>query len=76
MDVSDKIKEIVAEHLGIEKSLIEGTSEFDDLGADSLDLVEIVMSVEEEFDIEIPDETLEGLATFGQFVEKVQELQE
>lgn len=60
----EKMKEIIAEQLSVDASEIELTSSFkDDLGADSLDLFELVMALEEEYDIEIPSEELENLLT-------------
>ncbi len=60
----DKIKEVVAEQLDCEIGEIKEDSKFiEDLGADSLDVVELVMALEEEFDIEIPDEDAEGILT-------------
>lgn len=62
-DVEAKVKKIVASHLGVEEDKITLESSFvDDLGADSLDQVELVMAFEEEFDIEIPDEAAEKIA--------------
>ena len=62
----ERIKEIVAESLGTEAgTLTESTSFKEDLGADSLDLFEMVMALEEEFDVEIPTEDLEGIQTIG-----------
>lgn len=62
----EKIKEIVADSLGTEAGeLTENTSFKEDLGADSLDLFEMVMALEEEFQIEIPSEDLEGIQTIG-----------
>lgn len=75
MDLIGKIKEIVAEQAGIEESVIETDSTFDDLNVDSLDMVEIVMTVEETLDMDIPEDALDGIETFGQFVEKVKEFQ-
>ncbi len=64
MSVEDKIKQIIAEKLGVELSeVIPEASFVDDLGADSLDLVELVMTMEEEFDIDISDEDAEKLVT-------------
>jgi len=64
VDVLEKVKEIVAERLGVDQDEIEpGSSFVDDLGADSLDVVELVMAFEEEFDLEIPDEDVEQIAT-------------
>ena len=63
-DISSKVKKIVADHLGIEESKVTDESSFiDDLGADSLDTVELVMAFEEEFDCEIPDEAAEKIQT-------------
>lgn len=62
-DIEDKVKKIVASHLGAEEDKITLESSFvDDLGADSLDQVELVMAFEEEFNIEIPDEAAEKIA--------------
>ena len=62
----DKIKKIIAEQLGVDESEINPESHFiDDLGADSLDTVELVMALEEEFGIEIPDEDAEKIQTVG-----------
>mgnify|MGYP001260294529 CR=1 FL=1 len=61
-DVSSKVKKIVADHLGIDESKVNEESSFiDDLGADSLDTVELVMAFEEEFNIEIPDDVAEKI---------------
>ena len=63
-DVADRVKKIVVEHLGVDESKVaEGTSFIDDLGADSLDTVELVMACEEEFGCEIPDEDAEKIQT-------------
>ena len=63
-DVSSKVKKIVADHLGIEEAKVTEESSFiDDLGADSLDTVELVMAFEEEFGAEIPDEEAEKITT-------------
>jgi acyl carrier protein len=67
MDIEAAIKKIVSEHLDIEYDAVRG-SFMDDLGADSLDTVELVMQIEEEFDIEIPDEDSELLKTVEQLV--------
>ena len=62
---AERIKEIIVEQLGVEKDQITPDASFiDDLGADSLDTVELVMAFEEEFDIEIPDEDAEKIRTF------------
>ena len=63
-DVADRVKKIVVEHLGVEEDkVVENASFIDDLGADSLDTVELVMAFEEEFGIEIPDDAAEKIAT-------------
>ncbi len=64
--IEEKVKEIVAEQLGVEEDQVTPEAAFmDDLGADSLDTVELVMALEEEFDIEISDEDAEKIATVG-----------
>ncbi|MCS5620925.1 MAG: acyl carrier protein [Nitrospinaceae bacterium] len=64
MSVEEKVKEIIVDQLGVdEKQVIAEASFIDDLGADSLDTVELVMALEEEFDIEIPDDEAEKIAT-------------
>ncbi len=72
-DVSDRVKKIVVEHLGVDESKVtESASFIDDLGADSLDTVELVMAFEEEFNCEIPDEAAEKIVTVKdaiQFIE-------
>ena len=61
-DIADRVKKIVVEHLGVEEDkVVEDAHFIDDLGADSLDTVEMVMEFENEFDIEIPEEDAEGL---------------
>jgi len=66
-EVADKVKKIIAEHLGIDDmNRITDSAKFtDDLGADSLDTVELVMAFEEAFDVEIPDEKAETILTVG-----------
>ena len=65
VSTQNKLKKIIAEQLGVDENNIKGTTSFvDDLGADSLDVVELVMAMEEEFNIEIPDEEAEKLKTF------------
>lgn len=75
MSVFDKIKDIVAEQLGVEEGDIKEETSFDDLNADSLDIVELIMALEEEFDLEIPDEDAEKLTTVGAAVEYVKSKQ-
>ena len=63
MSVEEKVKEIIVDQLGVDdKQVLNNASFIDDLGADSLDTVELVMALEEEFDIEIPDEEAEKIA--------------
>jgi len=63
-DTADRVKQIVIEHLGVEETKVtDGASFIDDLGADSLDTVELVMAFEEEFDCEIPDDAAEKILT-------------
>jgi len=63
-DVAEKVKAIVVEHLGVEVEKVTDTASFiDDLGADSLDNVELVMAFEEEFGVEIPDDAAEKIVT-------------
>ncbi len=65
-DISERVKKIVVEHLGVEQEKVtENASFIDDLGADSLDTVELVMAFEEEFGVEIPDDAAETIQTVG-----------
>ena len=65
-DIEDKVKDIIAEELGVERDKVTPAASFmEDLGADSLDTVELVMAFEKEFDIDIPDEDAEKLRTVG-----------
>lgn len=74
MDIFSKVKDIVVEQLGVdEEEVTEQASFIDDLGADSLDIVELVMAFEEEFDLEIPDEDAEKIATVGDAVNYIKE---
>jgi len=74
MAVGDKVKSIIAEQLGVKKEEVtEGAKFIDDLGADSLDTVELVMALEEEFGIEIPDEDAEKMVTVGEAVKYIEE---
>ena len=66
MESIDRVKKIIVDQLGVDESKITEDSSFvDDLGADSLDIVELIMAFEEEFDIEIPDEDAEKIKTVG-----------
>ena len=68
-DTADRVKKIVVEHLGVEADKVtEDASCIDDLGADSLDIVELVMAFEEEVSVEIPDDAAESIQTFGDAV--------
>ena len=72
-DVKTKIKKIVADHLGIEEEKVtEEASFIDDLGADSLDTVELVMAFEEKFGIEIPDDAAETIQTVQNAIDYIQ----
>jgi len=72
--VFDKVKEIVVEQLGVDPEEVTMESSFiDDLGADSLDIVELIMALEEEFDLEIPDEEAEKFPTVGDVVDYIKE---
>jgi len=65
-DVQSRVNKIVVEHLGVDESKVKPEASFiDDLGADSLDIVELVMAFEEEFGVEIPDDQVENIATVG-----------
>ena len=71
-DVADRVKKIIVEHLGVEEGkVVENASFIDDLGADSLDTVELVMAFEEEFGIEIPDEAAEKILSVKDAVDYI-----
>jgi acyl carrier protein len=70
--IFEKVKKIIVEQLGVEEDEVTLESSFiDDLGADSLDIVELIMALEEEFDLEIPDSEAEKIATVGDAVEYI-----
>ena len=72
-DVADRVKKIVVEHLGVDEAKVTDNASFiDDLGADSLDTVELVMAFEEEFGIEIPDEDAEKITRVKEAVEYIE----
>jgi acyl carrier protein len=76
MAIIDKVKAIIVEQLGADEEDVKIESSFvDDLGADSLDIVELVMALEEEFELEIPDEDAEKIRTVGEAVKYIQEHQ-
>ena len=68
-DIAERVKKIVVDHLGVDaEKVVEGASFIDDLGADSLDTVELVMEFEKAFNVQIPDEDAEKIATVGDAV--------
>ncbi|HIF17536.1 MAG TPA: acyl carrier protein [Cycloclasticus sp.] len=71
-NIEERVKKIVAEQLGVKEEEVTNEASFiDDLGADSLDTVELVMALEEEFDCEIPDEQAEGITSVQQAIDYV-----
>jgi len=73
-DISERVKKIVVEHLGVEEDKVtESASFIDDLGADSLDTVELVMAFEEEFGLEIPDDAAEKILTVNDAIKFIEE---
>ncbi len=73
MSVRDKVKQIIMEQLGVEEEQVEDTASIiDDLGADSLDIVELVMAFEEAFDIEIPDGDAEKITTVKDAIDYIE----
>ena len=74
-EIFDKVQTIISEQLGVEKSQVTKDANFaNDLGADSLDTVELIMEFEEEFGIEIPDEDAENITTVGKAVDYIEKL--
>ena len=72
-ETADRVKKIVVEHLGVDADKVtEEASFIDDLGADSLDIVELVMAFEEEFGVEIPDDAAETILTVGDAVKYIE----
>ncbi len=70
--IEERVKKVVVEQLGVKESEVKGTSRFvEDLGADSLDTVELVMALEEEFETEIPDEDAEKLTTVQESIDYI-----
>ncbi len=75
--IEEKVREIIMEQLGVEAEEVKpGASFIEDLGADSLDTVELVMALEEEFDIEIPDEEAEKIDTVGKAIDHIKAYKE
>jgi len=73
-DVTTKVKAIIVDKLGVDESEVTSTASFtNDLGADSLDTVELIMELEKEFDIQIPDDEAEGIATVEDAIKFVEE---
>lgn len=76
MAVADKMIDIIEEQLSVDKEkIVSGAAFVDDLGADSLDLVELIMAMEEEFDVEIPDEDAEKIVTVQDAIDYVDNIQ-
>ena len=74
MSVSEKVKSIIVDQLGVDEDEVNGAASFtDDLGADSLDIVELVMAFEEEFGIEIPDEAAEKIGKVQEAIDFIRE---
>ena len=72
--VEERVKEIICEQLGVEEDEVTPTAKFiEDLGADSLDTVELVMSLEEHFDVQIPDEEAEKILTVGDAIQYIKD---
>ena len=73
-EIFDKVKEIIIEQLGVAETAVTMEASFiDDLGADSLDIVELIMALEERFDTEIPDEDAEKIVTIGDVVDYIKD---
>ena len=75
-DVAERVKKIVVEHLGVEaEKVVDNANFIEDLGADSLDTVELVMELEEEFDIDIPDDSADKIQTVGEAIDFIMQAQ-
>lgn len=73
MDVFAKVKELIVEQLDVDEDKVSPKTTFEDLDADSLDVVELVMALEEEFDFEISDETVENIKTVADIINYIEE---
>lgn len=73
MEVFEKVKAIVVEQLGVDENLVTPETSFEELDADSLDIVELIMALEEAFDLDIPDEEAEKIKTVGDAVSYIKE---
>ena len=73
VNLSDKVKQILAEQLSVDQADLTDNTSFDDLNADSVDVAEVIMALEEEFDIEIPDEDAEKNRTVGDVIEYIKD---
>ena len=74
--IFDKVKAIIADQLGVDENTIEMESSIvEDLGADSIDAIDLILSIQEEFDVEIPDEAVEGIKTISDIVKYIEDIQ-
>ena len=72
-EVTDRVKAIIVDKLGVDEGQVTETASFTtDLGADSLDVVDLLMSIEDEFDVEVPDEEIENIKTVGALVSYIE----
>lgn len=72
MSIEDQVKAIIADQLEVDRSKLTGETTFEDIDADSLDIVELVMALEEEFDLEISDQEIENIKTVGDVVKYIE----
>jgi len=77
MDILEKVKDLIADQLDVadRDSITEGSSITDDLGADSLDVVDLVMALEDEFNVEIPEDEVENIKTVGDIIKYIEDKQ-
>ncbi len=77
MDIMEKVKDLIADQLDVadKDSITEGSSITDDLGADSLDVVDLVMALEDEFSVEIPEDEVENIKTVGDIIKYIEDKQ-